>query len=389
MGRNGPVAIAVSGGSDSRALLMIADSWARRTGRALIVLTVDHGLRPESSGEARHVANVAEAMGHPAKILTWQPEKRSQDAARRARHALLASGCHDAGAELLLLGHTWSDVQETMLMRLSRPSSLMGAVGPQVVSVSPIWPEGRGLRIGRPVLGQSREALRMCLKAREIPWIEDPSNDADAYERVRVRKLVACLSPGRLDGITRDAMRLRALEDAQLASVLDKHVSVDLAGLITLQLDRWDGGPRVSARLLSLLLQAAAGSARGVAGEQVEALAASIAAGGPEARLTLGGAWLQRRGNDLLIGRDPGECRSGWRENVWDGRYEQGASVTAPDAVPFLVRHAVPDGAGWHEIISDRLASWVDALRASAGLGASMEADLGEAEAPAVTTHPG
>lgn len=387
-GADGPVAIAVSGGSDSLSLMHFASRWSRQAGRELLVLTVDHGLRPEARGEADWVAGKAIALGHSSQVLRWDPDKRSQDAARRARHGLLAKAAREAGAECLLLGHTRSDVEETLLMRLSRPTALMAAVGPQPVSVSPVWPEGRGLLLGRPLIATSRVRLRAQLSEEGENWVEDPSNESDAYERVRIRKLIGQIDAARLSRITHEAMRLRATEDAALAEMAEARVEVDLSGLVEVDVRALPETPRLCVRFLSLLLQLGAGTDRTVPPAPLHELLDDIRAGGPDSRLTLGGSWLQRRGDRLLVGRDPGETRAIWQDGVWDGRYGAGDCETAPEDVPFLVRHAVPD-TPWREIISGRLTLWIRALRLGAQLGAELAGLSDTIPVNASTTHPG
>lgn len=387
-GTNGPVAIAVSGGSDSLALMGFARVWSQHRGRHVIVLTVDHGLRPEAREEAGWVTGKAASLGLAARGLTWTPEKRSQGAARRARHSLLAAAAREAGASLLLLGHTRTDVEETLLMRLARPSTLAGAVGPQPVSVSPVWPEGRGILIGRPMIALRRAQLMAMLAARGEAWVQDPSNESDAYERVRVRRLAEQLDAARLSRITDDAMRLRAVEDIQLADMLSSCVRVDASGLMELNAGELTSGSRLRTRLLSLLLQTAAGGDSPVPPQPLLALASDLAGGGPQSRLTLGGAWLQRRGDTLMIGRDPGEVRSGWRDGVWDGRYQRTDRPGDMAERPFLVRHAMPEEP-CRQILSDRLALWETALRLGARLGVDLAGSGIGAQTPAFTTRPG
>lgn len=371
-GTRGPVAVAVSGGSDSHALLLLADLWSRQTARALVILTVDHGLRAASAGEARAVVERASALGHDAQRLTWNPDKRSQQAARSARHRLIAAGARQAGAGVVLFGHTRTDFEETLLMRLARPTTLAGAAGPQPVSVSPAWPEGRGLLVARPLINVRRDVLKSWLSAQGETWVNDPGNESEAYERVRVRQLIAELNGGRLSRIAADAMRLRALEDAQLAASIDRYASADPSGLIVLS-----GMPqavRGRERFLSLVLQVAAGAARPAQASALSGLAEDIASGGPGKRMTLGGAWIQRKGEAILIGRDPGEFRAGWSNEVWDGRYVSSPGAASVETLPFLVRHAVPQGGGWQEILSERLANWSDALRRGSGIGTALYA---------------
>ena len=367
-GSTGPVCVAVSGGSDSLNLLDLASAWADSSGRELLVVTVDHGLRAEAGQETEWVAARAGELGHRAEILRWKPEKHGQNAARRARHMLLADAARTAGSQHLLLGHTQTDVIETLLMRLSRPTRLAGAVGPQPVSVSPIWPEGRDVQIGRPLIAWPRHLLIERLEAAGRDWVQDPSNRSEIYERVRVRKLAAQLDGARLQRVAADAIRLRALEDWMLAKLLQTHVNVDESGLIEVSLDEAQDSRRVFSRFLGLLLQTASGTSHGAAPASLDALALEIEAGGPQSRVTLGGAWLQRRGSVLLIGRDPGEMKAGWQSGLWDRRYRQGdRQPLADEDMPFLVRHAMPDQP-FQQILSDRLDAWAAALSLGAAL---------------------
>ncbi|MDP1556345.1 MAG: ATP-binding protein, partial [Hyphomonas sp.] len=114
--REGPIGLAVSGGSDSITLLHLAHRWARPRGAKLLVLTVDHRLRPAAAAEAAGVARLAGDLGLPHLTLVWEAPMARQSAARRARHALLATALKSAGGQLLLTGHTASDQAETVLM---------------------------------------------------------------------------------------------------------------------------------------------------------------------------------------------------------------------------------------------------------------------------------
>lgn len=378
-GSQGPVCVAVSGGSDSLSLLNLAEAWAGESGRKLLVLTIDHGLRPEAAEEARWVAHLARDRGIATEILKWSPDKRSQNAARKARHILLAKAVREAGSGTLLLGHTMTDVMETLLMRLTRPVRLAGAVGPQPVSASPMWPQGRGIMLARPLINLRREDLAANLRGRGQTWINDPSNDADYYERVRIRKLLNVLDLARLERIAFDAMRLRAMEDLQLSRLLADRVHVDHTGLIEADVQHVEASAAVRTRFLDIMLQAASGTSHGAAAPSVAALAESINSGGPARRVTLGGAWIQRRAASLLFGRDPGEAQKAWSGNIWDGRYvrgetEEGVTVKGSD-LPFLVRDSAPVEVA-REIISDRLAQWSRALRLSAQLSAAMLQDV-------------
>ncbi len=184
------VIVAVSGGSDSIALLLLASTWSRMTGVDIQAVTVDHGLRPEAAAEAAFVAGVSEALNIPHVTLAWdglKPATGVSNAARNARYRLLEEFAKDIDVKAILVGHTANDQAETVLMRNSRsagPSSQGRGLSGMARSVR----LPNGIRLYRPLLGLTRERLRSYLIELNQGWIEDPSNHDDAYERVRVRK---------------------------------------------------------------------------------------------------------------------------------------------------------------------------------------------------------
>ena len=139
-----PIAVAVSGGSDSMALFWHLSGWAERARRPLHVLSVDHGLRAESTEECRFVASQSARAGHDCVLLSWDGHQAGQAAARQGRHRLLAKAARQAGAKVLCLGHTLDDVVETLLMRRRRGVKSASQAGPVLASASPVWPDRRG-----------------------------------------------------------------------------------------------------------------------------------------------------------------------------------------------------------------------------------------------------
>jgi tRNA(Ile)-lysidine synthase len=123
--------LAVSGGPDSTALLVLAARWraALKRGPKLVAVTVDHGLRPSSAAEARAVKRFSRSLGVSHRTLRWQgrkPETGLQQNARAARYRLLASVARSAKAGHILTAHTLDDQAETVLIRMSRGSGLTG-----------------------------------------------------------------------------------------------------------------------------------------------------------------------------------------------------------------------------------------------------------------------
>lgn len=191
----GPIVVGLSGGGDSTALLALLLK-AAPADQPVHALIVDHQLRQGSTLEAQSVAEQARTLGAQAHILTWKTPKASQQAARLARHQMLAEASRELGASVLFLGHTLDDRIETYLMRrrrsqASRSRSIMPKTSP-----SPVWPQGRGLCIARPLIAERRSCLRDFLQEQGLGWTEDPSNKDDRYERVRIRNALA-LEDGR------------------------------------------------------------------------------------------------------------------------------------------------------------------------------------------------
>ena len=349
-----PLAIATSGGSDSIALLCLADDWARRTRRDLIVLTVDHQLRPDAKAEAEWVAGVCARLSRPHQTLKWSAPRPSQAAARLARYELLANAARAQGASCLLAGHTADDVVETAMIRRRRGIRDASIAGPVLAAPLPVWPSGRSVTLLRPLIQTQRADLRAYLKARHQEWIDDPSNADPSYERVRIRRFLA--SHPRLAAIAKSFVhkqqRLRANQQCALADEMSK-VTVDPSGLID------TGMAEITPALLRLLIRCASGSALDARDGAVRQMIASLTQ--PGARQTLGGAWVQRAKTGYLIGRDPAQAMVVAEKELFDGRFERDPTGTLPPLkdLPFLVRQSAPRGPNWREIISERLAHLV------------------------------
>ena len=311
-GEENGLAIAVSGGSDSTALLVLASDWAETRGKHIAAATVDHGLRPEAKEEAAGVAHLCAGLGVTHVTLTWKRRGglglAGQAEARNARHGLLADWAHKAGVRVLALGHTRDDRLETFLMRARQGSGWHGLAGPLPSGASPAWPEGRGLRLIRPLLAFGREQLREELRAREQGWSEDPSNRAERFERVRVRELARRMDEAAvrqalrvMDGLAQ--MRAAVTAEARLALGLtetdrdDARVSREVLRQI---------GPEGRLRLLEALVMAAGGSPTPPRREAMDRLVRKLTDGaGLAAGVTLAGAWIRPSDGGLLVSEAP------------------------------------------------------------------------------------
>lgn len=186
LGDEEPLAVAVSGGPDSLALLLMAhDAFGARV-RAL---TVDHGLRPESAAEADAVADICRDLGVPHATLRWagpHPASNRQAAARAARYSLMVDWCRAANVVWLATAHHADDQAETLLMRLGRGAGLAGLAG--VRAVRELAP---GVTLLRPLLDERRTDLAALVTARGLVAVDDPSNRDPRYDRTAARRLLA------------------------------------------------------------------------------------------------------------------------------------------------------------------------------------------------------
>ena len=185
VGSGDALAVAVSGGADSMALMKAAADFGKQNKNRVVVLTVDHGLRSESAAEARHVAQWAEKLGVESEILVWRgekPETGVEQAAREHRYALLFDVCRRLKIENLLLGHHKRDQAETFLMRRARGSGVVGLAGMSAVRS---FAFGRMLR---PFLGIEPSELRAFARENGLNWVEDPTNASTRFERGRLRQ---------------------------------------------------------------------------------------------------------------------------------------------------------------------------------------------------------
>lgn len=327
------VGVAVSGGPDSTALLVLFDLWKRESPAApvLHVLTVDHGLRPEASREADTVVDLAARLGHPAEKLVWHhdgppPVSGIQAEARTARYRLLVEAARRHRLDAVLLAHTRDDQAETLLMHLARGSGVAGLAG---------MPSERmvdGVRFLRPLLDVAKVDLLALLKEAGISYITDPSNISDHYTRVRVRKALPALADlgltaDRLAGTARRMARaetaLRSATDDLLSRAATNHDgvwSVDTAALAA-------APDEIGLRLLVRLIRAIRPSDYPPRADAPEGWHAAFRAGTAPRRATMAGVVLHLRQERLWLYAEAG--RAGFPEvvvdadgdHVWDDRF--------------------------------------------------------------------
>jgi tRNA(Ile)-lysidine synthase len=187
--RGEPWAVALSGGADSVALLLLVWAhWPARRGR-LVALHFNHRLRgAESAADARFCESLCSGLG--VALLSGRRRGRApalaEAQAREARFGFMERAMARRGARVLWLGHQQDDIAETMLMRLSRGSGGAGLAAQRAVHA---LAAGRSKRYHvRPLLGLKKSEIARALGLAGARWREDSSNAKGVHFRNRLRR---------------------------------------------------------------------------------------------------------------------------------------------------------------------------------------------------------
>lgn len=347
-----PVLVALSGGGDSVALLHLL---VEELGAANVrTLTIDHAMRDGSALDARRACDFAGEIGVEGRAifpLKWPlGVKPSQEAARLARYRALCAHARDVGAPVIAVGHTADDQAETLLMRAANGSTWRGLAGISPFAFAPVWPEGRGVAVARPLLGVRREALRNYLTARNARWIEDPANTNAAYERVRVRQRLAELESGGFDPLRLVALAARLRQradqlDRAALNLIERSAAFDRD--IRISFAAWSGPSEVRFRALAVLIAAAAGASRELPLADVEEIEPRIMSREHRGS-THSGVVFEPAKDGVVLRREPAAIlgRTGGAaalppldlvagvEAIWDGRYSVTSQVSGLRLVP-------------------------------------------------------
>jgi tRNA(Ile)-lysidine synthase len=276
------VAVAVSGGADSLALLHTLRALAGPRGWRVAVVTVDHGLRPGSAADAAYVADHAKALGLPALLRTLAPaaleaHRRAgqEGAARAARYQALWPAADELGCRWLATGHTLDDQAETVLLQLLRGAGPDGLAGMAV----------RSGRLLRPLLTARRAETRACCAALGLDFREDPTNAEDGPLRNRVRHQLLPLLEELRPGATLTLARTAALA-ADERDWLDPLVAEALAAALTKGAAEGAAGGVAGVEVLGLDVEALAGLPVALARRVVRAAARRAGQPVPDAATT-------------------------------------------------------------------------------------------------------
>jgi tRNA(Ile)-lysidine synthase len=338
------IALAVSGGSDSAAMLHLVVSWAARQNSSisLTVLSVDHGLRTGSAQECVRVGEWCKVLGVKHVTLRWLGEKPStgiQAKGRDARYKLMTDWCLAHNVPVLLTAHTADDQAETIVMRQSRTSTAKSLAG--------IWPsrDWNGVQVMRPLLLARRQELRDYLSSQNLSWIDDPSNFNTRYERVRIREKLA----GDADLAKTAAHALHAVKVTQQEAYdwTNAHLSISDLGLLSCSRESLksidtDLGDEILTRLFIL------SGIRHLPELKSRQSVWSWLSSGQLKRRTLGGLIFAARKHDILIAREPGRISDETiiipitGKVVWDGRFAvegpEGAEIRPAGKIDGIAR---------------------------------------------------
>jgi tRNA(Ile)-lysidine synthase len=259
--------------------MLLVVRWSGRP--PALVVTVDHGLRPEAAAEARLVADNAGKLGLPWRIMRAPARGQRgnlQDWARRARYRCLAEAAQEAGSDTIVTAHHRDDQAETFLLRLARGSGVYG--------LAAMAEEGtvEGLRLVRPLLGISRGRLAEIAAASGLATVADPSNEDLRFERVRLRRLMPALAehgftPERLAETAGRLGRAAAALDHYVERLIRERFQADPFGVISGPATAFAEVPEeVGLRALALILKSAGGADYTPRLDRLEALREAILA---------------------------------------------------------------------------------------------------------------
>jgi tRNA(Ile)-lysidine synthase len=321
------VTVAVSGGSDSTALLLLLKDHLQQYApdTRLVAITIDHGLRLESSAEADEVARLCARLGVAHVIRTWKGAKPATGlpaAAREARHELLAQAAAELESDLVVMGHTADDQAETVLMRGAREAGRgLAGMAPATLYDGRTW-------FVRPMLAARRQDLRDYLRQRGLGWIDDPSNASEKYERPRVRKRLGAAGGERdlaaaLDRAS-DAASQRERFGEAAATFITEHVTRPAPGLLRVDQAAFDRlATDVALYPLRILLATAGGTPHLPDQSRTSALRDRLRTDRP-VRAVLSRALVDRRNAGIFLLREarnlPGAAAMKIGA-IWDGRY--------------------------------------------------------------------
>lgn len=254
------IALAVSGGVDSIALLLLTELWAKKNNIELTILTVDHSLRTASKLETQYVRDLSTQRGHKSYILDWSCQNNFSNLSERARigrYRLMTNQCRACDILILLTAHHFNDAVENYYIRKKRKSGVLG-LSLNIVNYF------NDVMIARPLADTTKKDLIKYVSARQIKWYEDESNNDDKYFRNSIRKLIATEPKLYLAQFKQDQDILEkqaANINQQLIELCAEAVAINDYGFTTIDYNKFRVHHKeIKLRLLSYILNIVSGA---------------------------------------------------------------------------------------------------------------------------------
>lgn len=327
------IAIAVSGGIDSLALVFLVKEWikSKSPNIELVALTVDHKLRPTSTEEAEYVHDLMNKNDIEHHILTWDSLKNQSNIefhARNARYELMTSFCKQEGIENLLIAHHLQDQAETFMIRLFRGSGIDGLSAIQNES------EVNGIKLIRPLLNIKKQDLTEYLVQNKIEWVEDESNEDEKYLRNKIRKFLDSLDEkdlivNRISNTVNEISKARKIIENDLLNRASEMVEISDLSFVKLNLKKFQKLDKdLGLRLLAWIFMDVSGNEYKPRLEKLKRFYNKIVQErGINKKQTFYGCcfYLHETGR-LIFYREVSKVRSGLKnignnEYLWDGRF--------------------------------------------------------------------
>lgn len=332
------VIVAVSGGSDSLALLHLLLAFRDNCDAfpEIIAVTVDHELRAESNDEAHYVGQLCRAANISHRILRWsgpKPLSGISAKAREMRYSLLIDAARDAGAGVILTGHTLDDQIETFVMRSARATAKGSGRGQAGMARATLLK--RQIWLVRPLLETSRESLREYLRKIGVSWRDDPSNDNTKYERVRVRQALRNDDRERLKRAIDAKIDKRQAVNEKIAAALPSIATISRGICAEITRESWAGLDTDAQRLaIGVLLATMGGQLFLPSTALCDKALAFLNVPDVSRRVAMSRCIIETRAGKIFIYREmrsiPTVTIEPGQTMIWDGRYRVNNDTATP-----------------------------------------------------------
>lgn len=320
------IAVAVSGGSDSVALLYLANIWAEKNNIELSVISVDHNLREQSKQETHYIQNISNSLNRKHYSLSFDHQNNFsnlQERAREGRYDLMTNLCLELDILVLLTAHHEDDYVENFCLRLERNSGIFGLSSSNIN-----W--YNNIQIIRPLYNIPKSELVEYLVSHNIKWFEDESNSSDKYRRNIIRQKLAKGEDYIKADIILQQLKINDLLDnkfkPELISAIAEAVKIFEYGFTFLDLVKFDKfSNEVKVQIINFLLIIISGQSGAARFYSVEPILKLITQD-VNFKNTLHGCVINRIQNELLIYREFGKKLPESKilldkSVIWDNRF--------------------------------------------------------------------